>query len=74
VVDEKRVAVVFGDWPEPVDVLLGGRWVWMDVGLLIDGLVEEWWVVGGRTVVKGLAEVDGVVSDAFKPLMGNDFH
>jgi hypothetical protein len=25
VVDEKRVAVVFGDWPEPVDVLLGGR-------------------------------------------------
>ena len=22
---EKRVAVVFGDWPEPVDVLLGGR-------------------------------------------------
>jgi hypothetical protein len=46
----------------------------MDVGLLIDGLVEERWVVGGRTVVKGLAEVDGVVSDAFKPLMGNDFH
>jgi hypothetical protein len=31
---------------------------------------------GGWTnrIVKGLTVVDGVVSDAFKPLMGNDFH
>jgi hypothetical protein len=48
VVDEKWVAVV--DWTEPLDVLLDGRWVF-NVGLFVDGLVEERWVVGGRTVV-----------------------